>query len=312
MLESQRIPLIIDCDPGIDDAFAITYAHLSKAFEIRAIVSVAGNVPIENTTENADFLIAKSAVKCPLIKGAVKPLIGEPIIAKYAHGANGLGGYEYKKDFNSSLTEGNPSDLFYERLKSSDKKVVIAAIGPLTNIAKLLLAYPDANQYIDSIYIMGGAIQRGNYTPRAEFNIAADPLAAKIVFNAGLKMYVLPLDTSEAVHFHRDFFFKLEKGNDISKMLYEIVDAKVDFKNNLEQPHLFLHDMLTICAISHPEYFNLVECNMNVETEGVLTKGETIFDLRDTIRRLPSNGVYLAYKSSEELINHFLEVFLND
>ena len=312
MSDFNRIPLVIDCDPGIDDAFAIVYASLSKAFDIKAIVSVAGNVPIENTTENADFLIGKCTIGCPLIKGAIKPLVGEPIIAKYTHGANGLGGYEYKNGFNSSLVEGNPSDLFYNLLKSSQQKIVIAAIGPLTNIAKLLLAYPDAKDYIESIYIMGGGIQRGNYSARAEFNIVADPLAAKIVFNAGLKMYVLPLDTSEAIHFKRDFFFELQKGNTLSQLLYEIVDAKVDFKNNLEQPHLFLHDMLTIAAISHPEFFNLIECNINVEIDGQLTKGETIFDLRDTIRRLPSNGTYLAYKSSSELINHFLEVLTHE
>lgn len=310
MIEFNRIPLIIDCDPGIDDAFAIVYAHLTKQFDLKAIVSVAGNVPIESTTQNADFLINKLEMNCPLIRGAVKPLIGEPIIAKYAHGANGLGGYQFDTNFNSAIVEGNASDLFYETLKSSKDKVVIAAIGPLTNIAKLLLAYPDALDYIDSIYIMGGAIKRGNYTARAEFNIAADPLAAKIVLNAGLKMYLLPLDTSEAIHFTREFFFQLEKGTELSKMLYDIVDARVDFKNNLEQPHLYLHDMLTISAIIHPEFFNMIECNINVETEGQLTKGETIFDLRDTIRRLPSNGTYIAYKSQEELINHILEVLI--
>jgi inosine-uridine nucleoside N-ribohydrolase len=99
MSDFNRIPLVIDCDPGIDDAFAIVYASLSKAFDIKAIVSVAGNVPIENTTENADFLIGKCTIGCPLIKGAIKPLVGEPIIAKNKHYSNVYTKNVLRKDF---------------------------------------------------------------------------------------------------------------------------------------------------------------------------------------------------------------------
>lgn len=302
----KRIPIIIDCDPGIDDAFALAYASLSDAFDVLAIVSVAGNVALEDTTLNADFLMHNFNINCPLYQGAYKPLIGDPIIAKYAHGSNGLGGYLFEDNFKSSLISGNSSDLVFEQLKNSSEKVVIAAIGPLTNIAKLILAYPEAKQYIEEIVIMGGAIKRGNYTARAEFNIAADPLAAKILFNSGINIKVLPLDTSESVHFYPEFFMKFKETNQISHLLYKIVESKGLFEYPFNP--LYLHDLLTLISIAHPEFFSLIHCNINVETEGNLTKGETIFDLRETSRKLLPNGYYISFKDSDVLIQHCLEV----
>lgn len=309
---SIKIPLIIDCDPGIDDAYAIIYAALNSSFDLKAIVSVAGNVPIENTTENADFLMSQCNLDIPLIKGANKPLIGEPIIAKYAHGSNGLGGYLFDASFKSSLINTNPVDTVYAILKNSKQKISIAAIGPLTNIAKLYLAYPDVINYVKDLFIMGGAIKRGNYTARAEFNIAADPLAAKIVLNAGFNVYMLPLDTSESIHFKKDFFESLKTKTKRSKLLYDIVDAKLNFDHQSASSNIYLHDMLTLCACAHPEYFEFIKCNINVETDGNLTKGETIFDLRETERRLQSNATYIAFKEHDLLIQHLLEVLTHD
>jgi inosine-uridine nucleoside N-ribohydrolase len=303
-----KIPLIIDCDPGIDDSFAIFYSHLSDAFDIKAIVSVAGNVPIEMTTQNAGFLISKIGKAIPLIKGAVKPLVGEPIIAKYAHGANGLGGYLYEGDYASSAIQSNPTDYYYQLLSSSPEPITIAAIGPLTNLAKLFLAYPDAVKYIEKITVMGGGIKVGNYTASAEFNIAADPLAAQIVLNSKVKLEFVPLDTTEAIGFENDFVnFLKTSSNPLSNLLYDIVDAKYRFDETHQKVKLYLHDMVTLISIIHPEWFDLIDTHVAVELHGKLTKGETIFDLRQDRANTP-NSVYVAFKERNALIKHVMEV----
>ena len=304
-----KIPLIIDCDPGIDDSFALFYTHLSNDFDLKAVVSVAGNVPIEMTTQNAGFLISRLNAKIPLIKGADRPLVGEPIIAKYAHGANGLGGFLFEGDYTSSAYQGNPTEYYYKTLTMSQQPITIAAIGPLTNLAKLFMAYPDAVKYIEKIMVMGGGVKFGNYTACAEFNIAADPLAAQIVLNSGVKVSFVPLDTTEAIGFDREFmnFLKVSP-NPLSKLLYDIVDAKVHFNETDEEIKLYLHDMVTIIAITHPEWFELNDTHIAVELHGNLTKGKTIFDLRKH-RSNPPNAVYVAYKEREALIQHVREVF---
>lgn len=308
----SKIPLIIDCDPGIDDAYALCYAHLSKHFDIKAVFSVAGNVPIEMTTQNAGFILSKLDRPIPLIIGASKPLVGEPIIAKYAHGANGLGGYAYEGDYTSSAHHTNPSDAYYELLSQAQEPITIAAIGPLTNLAKLLLAYPGIQSKIKDLYIMGGANHHGNYTARAEFNIAADPLAAQIVMNAGLRPHVVPLDTTEAQWFSKQDLYQLKNSDSqIANLLFNIVDAKLQF-NNLEGEHpLYFHDMITLAAIVKPELFEMIETHIDVELYGEKTKGETVFDLRTTSRRQAGNAIYVSAKSTQALIDHCKEVLLH-
>lgn len=306
---NPKIPLIIDTDPGIDDAYAIIYAYLSQAFDIQAIFSVAGNVPIEMTSNNAGFLISTLKVDTPVYEGAHGPLVGEPVIAKYAHGSNGLGGFPIPENHREHVIKSNPTDAYARLLLEAKEPLTIAAIGPLTNLAKLLVAYPGIQSKIKALYVMGGGIQRGNITPRAEFNIYADPLAAKIVFNAGLNPYVVPLDTTEAQIYNRAFMDSLKNSsNPLARLLYAISDAKMNYAGQTEDHPIFYHDMVTLVAISHPEYFTMIPTNIDVETHSELTKGETIFDLRQTPRRMENNAVYVSGAHSADLIRHCQEV----
>lgn len=305
----HKIPLIIDCDPGIDDSFAIVYSHLSNVFDIKAVFSLAGNVPIEMTTLNSEFILSELGLDVPLYRGAEGPLVGEPIIAKYAHGSNGLGGYQFDENTKIHASHDNPTDAYYKLLSSLDEPIIIAAIGPLTNLAKLFMAYPDVNQYIKAIYIMGGGIVKGNYTASAEFNIAADPLAAQIVINSGVKQYYVPLDTTTAFGFNRDFMMKLKDSkHDSSKLLFKIIDAKENLSESLNSIY-YLHDLITIISIHHPEWFDYIDVHIAVELNGTLTTGMTIFDLRGDRAQKP-NAVYVAHPKSDLIVQHVLEVLL--
>ena len=305
----HKIPIIIDCDPGIDDSFALVYTHLSNNYDIKAIFSVAGNVPIEMTTLNSEFLVSELDLNVPIYRGAEGPLLGEPIIAKYAHGSNGLGGYQFDVNTRVKASHENPTDAYYKLLSSLDEPIIIAAIGPLTNLAKLFMAYPDVHQYIKAIYVMGGGIVKGNYTASAEFNIAADPLAAQIVINSNVKQYYVPLDTTTCFGFERDFMLKLrESKHDSVKLLYKIIDAKEDL-NQSAHSKFYLHDLITIISINHPEWFDFMDVHIAVELNGTHTTGTTIFDLRGERAQSP-NAVYVAHPKSDMIVNHVLEVLL--
>jgi len=306
----HKIPLVIDCDPGIDDSFALVYTHLVDSFDVKAIFSVAGNVPIEMTTLNSEFICSELDLNVPIYRGAEGPLVGEPIIAKYAHGSNGLGGYQFDENTKFHASHENPTDAYYKLLSNLDEPIIIAAIGPLTNLAKLFMAYPDVNQYIKAIYVMGGGILKGNYTASAEFNIAADPLAAQIVINSGVKQYYVPLDTTTAHGFNRDFMVRLKDSkNEASQLLFKIIDAK---ENLAQSPNsvYYLHDLITIISIHHPEWFDLIDVHIAVELNGTHTTGMTIFDLRVGERAQKPNAVYVAHPKFEFIQTHVLEVLL--
>lgn len=306
----NKIPLIIDCDPGIDDAFALVYTKMTDAFDVRAVFSVAGNVPIEMTTLNAQFILSNLEIDTLLFEGAHSPLVGEPIIAKYAHGSNGLGGFEFLESDLYPVKKDNPTDAYYKLLSESDGPITIAALGPLTNLAKLFLAYPDAKNYIKEIYVMGGGVKGGNYTPTAEFNIAADALAAQIVINSQVKLYFVPLDTTMAITFRRDFMLCLKDSkNKLANLLYEIVNAKEKLDVLSTEPKLYLHDMITMLSIIHPEWFTLIKTHVAVELHGTLTKGMTVFDLREYRAQKP-NAFYVAQPQESVILKHINEVLL--
>lgn len=197
----RPLPVIIDTDPGLDDALALFIACASPEFDIRGVVTVAGNVGLANTTRNAlrilDFV---GRADIPVIIGAERPLRRPPIEAGGIHGADGLGGLDLPPPKREALTIGAVDwmvDLLRDNARGS---ISILALGPLTNIAALIEAAPDAAARLRSVVAMGGAVRdRGNVTPFAEFNIAADPEAADVVFRSGIPVTLAPLDLTRQV-----------------------------------------------------------------------------------------------------------------
>ena len=181
----KKIPVIIDCDPGLDDALMLMLAFGSGRFDVKAITTSAGNQTQDKTLFNALRLVALMEVKVPVYRGCEKPLLRELLVSDHVHGESGLDGAVFPdpvSEAESILAVEGIANI----LRESQEKITIVPTGPLTNIAAFLLAFPNLKNRIERISLMGGGIFRGNMTPLAEFNIYADPEAAAIVFDSGV------------------------------------------------------------------------------------------------------------------------------
>ena len=278
----ERIPLIIDCDPGHDDAMAMMWAlSAPDRIDVKAVTTVAGNQTIEKVTYNAmRILTAAGRTDIPVARGASRALLkksaqeGAPIV----HGVSGLDGPKLPEPaFQPS--ELNAVQLMEKTLDESDRKMTLLAIGPLTNVAALLLARPDLTDKIERAYIMGGGTM-GNWTPAAEFNIWADPEAARIFFNSGIDIVMAGLDVTQKAYVTREENEELRaQGNKMSVLAAELIDYFSQYHYKIEGfPGCTLHDPTAVAAILCPELFTSERCNVDVETKGELTAGMTVID----------------------------------
>lgn len=269
----KKIPLIIDCDPGVDDALAIILAASKECFEIKAITSVAGNIQLEYTTRNLQLLKGLLKLSCDISKGAAKPLVKKQVVAdKSIHGSDGFGGYAHLLNQNklTNLSEISAIDLIAKKLRESKEKVVIAAIGPLTNIALFIKKYPNFLSKIAKFSIMGGGIDHGNITPEAEFNFFVDPEAADIVFNSGVPITLSTLDVTLNAFITQndlDLFAKVDNTiSDIALKILKVYACK----------DAALHDPVAILAISNPELFQTKNVNVQINISDTELRGKTI------------------------------------
>lgn len=276
----EKIPTIFDTDPGIDDAFALSFLNKSDIFDVKMLSSVAGNVKLFHTTRNLQGLAKAMDWEIPIYKGLEKPILGKQILAEGFHGENGLLGYVFKDEDLAKLENKSAISAMVKVLEDNEKTLIIA-VGPLTNIASLLLARPDLKEKIKEITIMGGAIGMGNVTPTAEFNIFADPEAAAIVFASGIKINMLGLNvttkTSYDIDMHNEFKNSDKKINEI---LSAVMDIRIDQAGAEENYTTFMHDTLAVMYHTNPEIFKSEMVHMDVETKGEFTRGMTVADLR--------------------------------
>ena len=190
----KQIPLIIDTDPGIDDAVAIALAVFNPRFDVRLITTVAGNVSIEATTTNALKLMAYYGKDVPVARGAAEPLIRQLDDASDIHGKTGMEGFDFPEPKTELLLDKHAVEAMRDEIMASAEPVTVMPIGPLTNIALLLKTFPEVKSRIERIVPMGGSVTRGNKGVMAEFNIFVDPEAAKIVLTSGLDITMATLD----------------------------------------------------------------------------------------------------------------------
>lgn len=290
----RKIPVIIDCDPGVDDALALMLANSKKELDILAITSVNGNVGIEATTKNARLVAGLLDMDAVIARGADKALIAPPVEMLNTHGSDGFGGVAElfdEKDM-KELSEKNAVETMSEILRNSEEKVTIIAIGPLTNIAILFLAYPELKSKIEVLSIMGGSTSQGNRTAKAEFNFYVDPHAANIVLNSGVDIILAGLNvTLQAYITDEDAIRIKEKKSPISDVAYKILET---YKAN--DPAM--HDPVSVLAITNPEIMEMEDMYVNVEYGGKFVEGMSYTDER--VNRKPENNCRVITKIDRE------------
>ncbi len=275
---SDRIPVILDGDPGHDDAIAWVLANASPLLDIRAVTSVCGNQTIQKTTYNAGRIMTLIGLDVPLAMGRVKPLVADAIIAPTVHGNSGLDGPDLPEPKNQPVKQ-DACTLMAEVLAASDDSVVLIPTGPLTNVAALLLLYPELKPKIRAIYLMGGGIQFGNWTPAAEFNILVDPEAAEIVFTSGIPITMAGLDVTEkALVFPEDFERVRAVGNPVATVVAEWLDFFYGFHRSIGYPGAPVHDAVAVAALIKPEIMTMRSMYVAIETTGDYCRGATVGD----------------------------------
>ncbi|TDH38080.1 nucleoside hydrolase [Pseudohoeflea suaedae] len=274
--------IIIDTDPGQDDAGAIMLAAASPELEVLALTAVAGNVPLELTKRNARLILdicGRSDI--PVYAGAEKPLKRDLVTAEEVHGKTGIDGVEiYEPPV--PLADGHAVDFIIEAIRDNEKgAITLCPLGPLTNIAMALQKAPDIAGRIGEIVLMGGGFfEGGNITPAAEFNIYVDPEAAEIVFASGIKITMMPLDVTHKALTRKDRIGRLRANG--GKPAGIMADMLEYFERFDEQKYGTdggpLHDPTVIAYLLKPELFSGRECNVEIETKSELTLGMTVID----------------------------------
>lgn len=287
MKDQKKIPVIIDCDPGIDDMMALIVAFASGKLDIRAITTVAGNVSVENTTQNARTILGTMQVQNQIFRGSDGPLLGDVIEASDVHGGNGLGGFTTEDEKLHPLGDLSAVQAIRQILMESNEPMTIIAVGPLTNIAILLKTYPELKSRIEQFSIMGGGLSTGNHTAAAEFNILADPEAADIVFRSGIPIIMAGLDVTEQAFLTKDDHEKIRAmGNPVSNMAAKALDFS--FHKQSEQ-FCCMHDVLSVLVLLYPEIFEGEDLHVVVETGGRYSRGYTLADRRMRNRETRTN-----------------------
>ncbi|HCJ03627.1 TPA: pyrimidine-specific ribonucleoside hydrolase RihA [Raoultella ornithinolytica] len=292
----MALPIILDCDPGHDDAIAMVLALASPELDVKAITASAGNQTPDKTLRNVlRMLTLLRRQDIPVAGGARKPLMRELIIAENVHGESGLDGPALPEpDFTPQACTA--VELMAKTLRESPQPVTIVATGPQTNVALLLNSHPELHDKIARIVLMGGAMVLGNWQPAAEFNIYVDPEAAEIVFQSGIPVVMAGLDVTHRAQIHGlDIERFRQVGNPVATIVAELLDFFMEYHKDAKWGFTGapLHDPCTIAWLLKPELFTSVERWVGVETQGKYTQGMTVVDYYFLTGKQPNTTVLL-------------------
>ena len=296
--------IIMDCDPGHDDAIALLLASRSDNLKILGVTTVAGNSELENTTRNARKILDYAGVTdVDVYPGCDKPMMRPlyRLTGAIIHGEDGLGGPKIPDPI-TPVKEEHGVDFIIRTLRQSDEKITLIPTGPLTNIAMALIKAPDIREKIDRIVIMGGAVvDPGNITSAAEFNIYVDPEAAKIVFASGCNIYLNTLDVSMKAVFYEDDIETLRaQGGKVS----DIVAQLLDFFASTHVKHFGfkacpIHDALCVGVLIDENLIEYQKTFLDISVNDPLTLGETVADLWGITGNEPN--CYISTKVDQKL-----------
>jgi purine nucleosidase len=270
--------IILDCDPGIDDALAIAFAAGHPGIDLLGITTVAGNVGLDRTTQNAlavcEFI---GAAGTPVTAGCATPLVRPALDARHVHGESGLGGAKLPPPAGRPAS-GHAVDYIIDTVAAAPGQITLVATGPLTNIALAVLKEPRLPELVRDFVIMGGSSGRGNTTPAAEYNIWADPEAAAAVFRAGWTVTMLGLDVTMRTGAGPAVLERMGTLGSLGSDL--LLPALNQYRSVADAGGPPVHDVCAVAYVAEPGVFGLVPARVEVETSGRLTSGMTVTDFR--------------------------------
>jgi len=298
--------IVIDCDPGIDDALALMMAFASDKLNVRAITTVAGNVAVEKTARNALDLAALAGVDIEVAAGAEKPLYVARKHAESVHGANGLGGVVLPQG--KPLSSRSAVELLLDEIEKAAGELEIIALGPLTNIAELLMVHPHAAGKIKGILMMGGAVNGGNATPAAEFNFYADPHAASVVFKSGVPLTMYGLDVTNKALLYPEEVREMENlGGPVIEALTGMMEWYMGFYRSVGHPGLGMHDPFAVACAIDPSLAGMESYYVEIETTGPLTLGKSVADVLNVTGKKPNARVAMTL-DRERFVKLFMDL----
>lgn len=299
---TKKLPVWLDCDTGTDDTVAIMLAHALPELAIVGLSAVAGNSPLSNTFPNTRRIVHLLQASYPVYPGADRPLVRELHVAGAFHGENGLGGVELPLP--DSAPETTPAwDAIYAAAQQYPGELRLVPTGPLTNVAIALTKYPTLKTLLHSITLMGGATVAGNVTPAAEFNIYDDPEAAQIVFKSGVPIVMAGLDvTMQAELRPADWDELAACGNRCGPLVREVYACAWKTLQTVGLPGVAQHDSCPVMYLAHPELFSGEMAGVFVETQGAITLGKTVTDLRSDKKFDVKNAMVLLHVDRDAFI----------
>lgn len=273
--------IIIDTDPGIDDAVALAIALFNETVDVKLITTVAGNVSLEKVTANALRLLTFWGKKVPVAKGAEKPFIQKFVDAAGIHGQSGMDGFDFPEPDMSLLVKEHAVNKMREVIMA-EKTITLVAIGPLTNVALLFALYPEVKTHISRIVLMGGSLTRGNKGVMAEFNFATDPHAAKMVFDAGVPLVMAGLDVGWQSAVLPEDTAKLLTMGKTGQMVHALFKK---YRSGTFATGLRMYDACAVAYLLKPEIFKTADVFVDIELLGKLTSGCSVVDLKGYLKQ---------------------------
>lgn len=273
-------PLIIDCDPGVDDAIALLLALASPTeLDLLGITTVAGNVPLPLTQANARRICTLAQATVPVYAGCPRPLLRPLTTAEAVHGSSGLADGVALPEPTVALQTQHGVDFLIETLMTAPEPVTLAMLGPLTNLAVALVKQPQILAHLQEVVIMGGAITYGNVTPAAEFNFYTDPHAAKVVFESGAKLTLFTLDVTHQTLTTPARLAALRALGPVGQTAAALLDfyGKCD-RSRFGLDGAPLHDPCVIAYLLDPDLFTYRQVNVTLDAESPLNLGRSLVD----------------------------------
>lgn len=299
-----RAPLLIDCDPGHDDAVAILVGH--RHFDLKALTTVHGNAPLASTTRNALAVLELAGIEgVPVAAGAASPLVGTAPNAAHVHGKSGLDGHDLPEPKQQPVPE-HAIDVIIETARQHKGELVLAVIGPATNIALALLKEPRLASWVREVTVMGGSAGGGNMTPAAEFNAYCDPEAQAALYAANWPVRMVGVDITRTVGIDAARIETLRaSGRRTAGVIADLLTFYMSRQRERTGATLApMHDACALIPLLDPACMDYVETRVEVELQGRFTRGMTVCDLRGV--HVPDPNARVAVRPDRERLVGFM------